>query len=52
LSVHELDYLHDPHSNSIGALLSHIAATELGYQAATFHSRELTAEEPFEAVGG
>ena len=41
----ELDYLHDPHSNSIGALLAHIAAAEVGYQAATFDARDLTAEE-------
>ena len=41
----ELDYLHDPHSNSIGALLSHIAAAEVGYQAATFEARGLNAEE-------
>jgi uncharacterized damage-inducible protein DinB len=45
LAVDELDYLHDPHSNSIGALLLHIASAEVGYQAATFDIRELTAEE-------
>ena len=45
LGVDELDYLHDPHSNSIGALLSHIAAAEVGYQAATFDARDLNAEE-------
>jgi uncharacterized damage-inducible protein DinB len=45
LGVDELDYLHDPESNSIGALLSHIAATEVGYQAATFHARGLTEQE-------
>ena len=45
LRVGELDYLHDPHSNSIGALLSHIAAAEVGYQAATFDPRDLNAEE-------
>jgi uncharacterized damage-inducible protein DinB len=45
LSVDELDYLHDSHSNSIGALLSHIAATEVGYQAATFYGRGLNEEE-------
>lgn len=37
----ELDYLHDSQSNSIGALLSHIAAAEVGYQAATFDRRGL-----------
>ena len=45
LGMHELDYLHDPQSNSIGTLLSHIAAAEVGYQAATFDGRDLTAEE-------
>jgi hypothetical protein len=45
LGIDELDYLHDPQSNSIGTLLAHIAAAEVGYQAATFHARELTPEE-------
>jgi len=45
LGVDELDYLHDPQSNSIGALLSHIAAAEVGYQAATFYARDLNDEE-------
>jgi hypothetical protein len=45
LEVDELDYLHDPQSNSIGALLSHIAAAEVGYQAATFYARDLNEEE-------
>jgi uncharacterized damage-inducible protein DinB len=48
LGVDELDYLHDPESNSIGALLLHIAAAELGYQAATFYARELNEEERHE----
>ena len=48
LSVEELDYLHDPQSNSIGALLSHIAAAEVGYQAATFYARDLNEEERHE----
>src|SRR5918997_3159979 len=39
LSVEHLDYLHDPQSNSIGALLLHIAAVEASYQEATFGSR-------------
>ena len=42
LGVNELDYLHDSESNSIGALLSHIAAAEVGYQAATFYGRGLS----------
>lgn len=45
LGVEHLDYLHDPESNSIGALLSHIAAVEVAYQAATFYERDLNAEE-------
>ena len=45
LGVDELDYLHDSQSNSIGTLLSHIAAAEVGYQAATFDARDLNAEE-------
>ena len=45
LGVDQLDYLLDPQSNSIGALLLHIAAAEVGYQAATFEARELDAEE-------
>jgi uncharacterized damage-inducible protein DinB len=45
LGVGELDYLHDSQSNSIGALLSHIAAAEVGYQAATFQERGLSEEE-------
>ena len=45
LSVDELDYQHDLQSNSIGALLSHIAAAEVGYQAATFYSRGLNEDE-------
>ena len=48
LTVEELDYLHDAQSNSIGALLSHIAAAEVGYQAATFYARDLTEEERHE----
>jgi uncharacterized damage-inducible protein DinB len=45
LTVAELDYLHDEESNSIGALLSHIAAVETWYQANTFFQRELTQDE-------
>lgn len=32
----ELDYLHDPKSNTIGAMLLHLAATEKFYQGNTF----------------
>jgi uncharacterized damage-inducible protein DinB len=45
LSVEHLDYLHDPQSNSIGALLLHIAAVEVWYQAATFGSRAAAESE-------
>ena len=45
LSVEQLDALHDPESNSIGALLSHIAAVETWYQAATFFGRDIDARE-------
>ena len=45
LGVDELDYLLDAQSNSIGALLLHIAAAEAGYQAATFEGREMSVEE-------
>ena len=45
LETYHLDYLHDPESNSIGALLLHIASVEVAYQAATFYSRGLNEEE-------
>jgi len=45
LDVAGLDYIDDARSNSIGTLLLHIAAAEVGYQAATFDGRELTDEE-------
>ncbi len=48
LTVNELDYLNDPESNSIGSLLLHIAAAEVGYQAATFDKRALNDEEKHE----
>lgn len=41
----QLDHLHDEGSNSIGALLAHIAAVERGYQVVTFEEREPTATE-------
>ena len=41
MRVEELDYLHDPDSNSIGALLSHIAGVESWYHARTFLGRDL-----------
>jgi uncharacterized damage-inducible protein DinB len=45
LGVEELDYLHDAESNSIGALLAHVAAVEEWYQAATFDCRQLEPED-------
>jgi uncharacterized damage-inducible protein DinB len=45
LGVEELDYLYDAESNSIGALLLHIAAAEVGYQNHTFHGRDSNEEE-------
>lgn len=36
LSISELDYLHDEKSNTIGAMLLHLAATERYYQLHTF----------------
>jgi len=41
----ELDHLHDDRSNSIGALLAHVAAVERAYQVLTFEERSLSAEE-------
>ncbi|MEP7145476.1 MAG: DinB family protein [bacterium] len=45
LSIKDLDYLIDKDSNSIGALLMHLAAVEYYYQAFTFEERELSNEE-------
>jgi len=38
LKAKDLDYLHDAGSNTIGAMLLHLAATERGYQVSTFES--------------
>jgi len=45
LTREQLDHLHDEQSNSIGALLAHIAVVERGFQIATFEEREFTPEE-------
>ena len=45
LTREQLDHLHDPGSNTIGALLAHIAAVERGYQVVTFDEREPSASE-------
>ena len=45
LSRDQLDHVHDPDSNSIGALLAHIIAVERWYQALTFDDRKMSPEE-------
>jgi uncharacterized damage-inducible protein DinB len=45
LTMAELDHLHDDSSNSIGALLAHVAAVERGYQHIVFDERPPSAEE-------
>lgn len=40
LSQPELDHLHDPQSNTIGALLAHVAAVEQWFQIYTFEGYE------------
>ncbi len=52
MTVDQLDYVHDPESNSIGALLLHLAAVDVWYQAATFESRDLGADEMREWSAG
>jgi uncharacterized damage-inducible protein DinB len=42
LTVAQLDHLQDASSNSIGALLAHIAAVEVAYQRITFEGRGLS----------
>ncbi|NER14682.1 DUF664 domain-containing protein [Leptobacterium flavescens] len=39
MSVKDLDYIHDGDSNSIGAMLLHLAATERFYQIHTFEGK-------------
>lgn len=48
LTREQLDHLHDAQSNTIGALLAHIAAVERGYQVVTFEEREPSASETAE----
>ncbi len=45
LTVAALDHRHDATSNSIGALLAHMAAVERTFQILTFEGREPTAAE-------
>ncbi len=48
LTIGEIDYLNKATGNSIGSLLLHIAAAEVGYQAATFYNRQLNEDEKYE----
>jgi hypothetical protein len=41
----QLDHVQDAESNSVGALLAHIAAVEVAYQVITFERRDLNDEE-------
>jgi len=45
LTTAALDHLHDDASNSIGALLAHIATVERSYQILTFEERLMSVEE-------
>jgi uncharacterized damage-inducible protein DinB len=45
LSRDALDHLHDPRSNTIGALLAHAVAVERWYQVLTFDEREPSPKE-------
>ena len=40
MTVEQLDYIHDANSNSIGAMLLHLAATERLYQLHSFEGKE------------
>jgi uncharacterized damage-inducible protein DinB len=42
LTVAQLDHVHDATSNSIGALLAHIASVEVAYQGVTFAGRRFS----------
>ena len=45
LTMQQLDALHDTDSNSIGALLSHVATVERIYQIVSFEERHLLPDE-------
>ena len=45
LTMRQLDHLYDERSNSIGALLAHIASVEMAYQRVTFDGRGLSLPE-------
>jgi uncharacterized damage-inducible protein DinB len=40
LTIEQLDYLHDPNANTIGALILHLGATDKFYQINTFEGRQ------------
>ncbi len=40
LTMEQLDYLHDPNANTIGALILHLGATDKFYQINTFEGRQ------------
>jgi uncharacterized damage-inducible protein DinB len=50
LSTAQLDHLYDAESNSIGALLAHVASVELAYQRLTFDGRGLSLTEHAEEL--
>jgi uncharacterized damage-inducible protein DinB len=52
LTVAELDHRFDEQSNSIGALLWHIAAVEAWYQTNTFDGRDWNADEEAKWLDG
>ena len=45
MSQYQIDHLHDPKANRIGALIMHLAAAEVYYQVFTFESRGFNKEE-------
>jgi uncharacterized damage-inducible protein DinB len=45
LTTEQIDYLHDTESNSIGALLAHMAAVEVVHSIRSFEDRAPTADE-------
>lgn len=52
LSMEQLDYLPTKNSNSIGALLLHMATIEFGFQLETFDERRPTEQESIEWGAG
>ncbi len=45
MTKEDLDYLHDAKSNTIGAMLLHLAATDVWYHTDTFEKRQLNENE-------